>query len=358
MNTQRKKIVKLNLVTVSILFIAVGMAVYFTLILPKPVLGSLSWPLAKPVVPVLNDWNIDSPLPGYNVIYCPSPPKGDCRGTADNDWIVGTNNNDRIYAGSGDDFVWGKAGDDKIYLGSGDDVGIGGEGNDEISGGAGNDILIGGNLIVSEGTGSLTGVVIALDWAESFSGNDRLNGEQGNDNLQGQDGNDVIYGKKGNDLLIAGSGNDYDVSGGDGDDFIDGGPGDDRVDGRSGSDTVLGGEGNDAVYDYGSIFEGNCVNGGPGYDTYVKAEGVGNNLIISGEDGAKAVYSGNGSDILNIFNGAADSDVSARLGNDTVYRDIGLDVKIRGAEVILDGPAPIEFTSCPAEGIEEEIMTL
>lgn len=357
MNVQ-KDITKLNFITVSILFIMVGMVIYFTLILPKPVLSNPSWPLSKPVVPVLGDWEVDSPLPGYNVIYCFPPAKGDCRGTAGNDWIVGTDSNDRIYAGSGADFVWGKGGNDKIYLGGGDDVGIGGEGDDEISGGLGNDILIGGNLMVSEGAGSLSGVIIALDWAESFSGNDRLNGEQGDDNLQGQDGNDVIYGKEGHDLIIAGSGDDRDVSGGEGNDFIDGGPGNDRVDGRSGSDTVLGGDGVDAVYDYSSIFEGNCVNGGPGYDTYVKAEGMGDNLIISGQDGAKAVYSGNGNDVLDVLNGAADSDVSARLGNDIVYRDIGLDVKIRGAETILDGPAPIEFTSCPAEGIEEEIILM
>jgi Ca2+-binding RTX toxin-like protein len=69
------------------------------------------------------------------------PPKG----TAGDDYILGTTDPDRIAGKAGNDRIFGGAGDDTLYGGNGDDIIRGGQGNDIIYGGQGNDKLYGGD---------------------------------------------------------------------------------------------------------------------------------------------------------------------------------------------------------------------
>lgn len=81
-----------------------------------------------------------------------------CKGTSEDDFIIGSNKKDVIDGKSGNDFADGRKGDDRIsggddsdeYLigglfgGKGDDLIEGGDGNDDLYGDAGEDVLTGG----------------------------------------------------------------------------------------------------------------------------------------------------------------------------------------------------------------------
>jgi Ca2+-binding RTX toxin-like protein len=79
-------------------------------------------------------------------------------GTAGNDYLLGTINNDLIIGRGGDDYIRALAGDDLLHGGDGDDVVRGGGGNDEIYPGEGPDIVLAGagnDKIYARDTGSL-----------------------------------------------------------------------------------------------------------------------------------------------------------------------------------------------------------
>ena len=65
-------------------------------------------------------------------------------GTDDNDELYGTTNADFIYGKAGDDYIEGLSNNDSLYGGIGNDSITGGAGNDTLDGGAGNDTLTGG----------------------------------------------------------------------------------------------------------------------------------------------------------------------------------------------------------------------
>jgi len=83
----------------------------------------------------------------------PPPPPEDCTGTAGDDILIGTEEDDVCNGGAGDDTIRtlggddtarGGGGDDLLALGAGNDSGNGGPGADVVRGGAGNDNLNGG----------------------------------------------------------------------------------------------------------------------------------------------------------------------------------------------------------------------
>ena len=112
-------------------------------------------------------------------------------------FIIGKENDEVIYGGSGNDVLYGQAGEDFLIGNACSDTLYGGDGADYLSGGAGNDFLYGGN------------------------GNDELQGNEGNDYLAGQYGNNTLNGGKGDDQLVGGSGNDtFRYANGDGNDTI------------------------------------------------------------------------------------------------------------------------------------------
>lgn len=91
----------------------------------------------------------------HTVIKCPYLPEGmkkvpecagkavTCMGTGGHDLILGSEDDDVIFAGHGNDSVHGDAGDDVICGGKGNDALFGARGDDEIHGGPGDDWLFG-----------------------------------------------------------------------------------------------------------------------------------------------------------------------------------------------------------------------
>lgn len=119
--------------------------------------------------------------------------------------ITGTLGDDFLQGSDGDDRFSGNDGDDFISAGKGNDFLLGNWGDDYISGWDGNDFIL-GNL----GDDSLAGE----------EGNDSLFGGKNNDFLQGGGGNDFLNGGDNNDILYGGTANDTLVGGLDGDRFL------------------------------------------------------------------------------------------------------------------------------------------
>ncbi len=92
-------------------------------------------------------------------------------GTDEGEIITGTNNDETIYAHSGNDKIYTYNGDDTIYAG---------DGNDTI------DVGNGDNTVYAD------------------DGNDTVYGNNGNDIVYGGDGNDTIYAHYGNDTISGG----------------------------------------------------------------------------------------------------------------------------------------------------------
>jgi Ca2+-binding RTX toxin-like protein len=105
-------------------------------------------------------------------------------GSATDDTLEGTPEQDVIAAGAGDDTVTGLGGNDFICGGEGVDVVDGGDGDDRITGDGG------------------------IDRIRGRGGNDILFGGDGVDDLRGDDGIDSLIGGAGNDKLRGGEGAD------------------------------------------------------------------------------------------------------------------------------------------------------
>lgn len=165
------------------------------------------------------------------------------QGTLGNDFLDGTEENDKIY---------GLAGDDTIYSYQGNDLVFGDDGNDKLIDSYGDDTLNGGK------------------------GNDRLEDGYGNDTLNGDDGNDTIVGyfDNGDDTLDGGNGDDT-LDGGNGNDTINGDNNNDRLEGGYGSDFLNGGSGNDFLFGFKTLDNTSLkddidtLTGGTGKDTFV-----------------------------------------------------------------------------------------
>lgn len=181
------------------------------------------------------------------VVYGQKAPQLNFEGSADDDILIG-NEEDNVMKGyAGEDILIGRKGNDNLQGGTDDDVLIGGSGNDLLNGGGGIDVMTGkrGNdtylvdrlsdqVVELPGQGNdtvkstssyrlgenieklvLTGGkkrnATGNSGANTISGNrvaNVLSGLEGNDKLYGGKGNDRLYGGAGRDTLTAGSGAD------------------------------------------------------------------------------------------------------------------------------------------------------
>lgn len=159
----------------------------------------------------------------------PQPTFNDLVGTAEQDFISGTEAEDNIDGLAGDDLIFGGDGEDRLEGWSGKDSLFGDRGDDIIDGGEDDDLIFGGDgddlLFGSQGNNTILG----------NSGKDILVGGGDLDYLLGGAGDDLLLGDRGNDTLNGGDGNDL-LWGGDGDDLIDGGAGEDTLSGSEGAD--------------------------------------------------------------------------------------------------------------------------
>ena len=169
-----------------------------------------------------------------------SAENGDIVGTDGDDEIVGTAENDVIFAaklydtvsgGDGDDYIYGEGGNDDLHGDAGNDTIEGGDGFDFLAGGEGNDVLDGG---------------LVKDSLEGGLGDDSILGGQNADSIDGGFGNDTLLGGLGKDTIFGQAGVDI-ISGGNSDDWIDGGDDADRILGENGDDKIYGGNGADYV---------------------------------------------------------------------------------------------------------------
>jgi len=101
-----------------------------------------------------------------------------------------------------EDFYLGSDQNDSIFGLSGDDYIQGGGGSDYIDGGEGADIIYGDLNGIVAGTDNLNDTIFGGE------GNDFLFGGAGNDSLNGGNGNDLLSGESGGDILTGGAGSD------------------------------------------------------------------------------------------------------------------------------------------------------
>lgn len=243
-------------------------------------------------------------------------------GESDDDQIHGGENDDTLLGGAGADTLHGESGDDDIRGHSSDDLIVGGQGNDTLNGGSGTDRLIeSGNVdftltdvsLVGAGTDTLTDIEFAelsggnsanvID-ASGYSGDLILRGLAGSDTLIAGSGNDILIGYSGRDSLVGNGGNDT-LLGSAGSDTLDGGSGNDRLRGQGGSrDLLNGGTGDDEL------------EGGAGHDS------------LNGDDGQDTLSGDSGNDLLN--GGAGDDSLLGGIGSDTLNGEDGDDTLIGG----------------------------
>lgn len=171
--------------------------------------------------------------------------------------LIGTEGDDRLFAGADDDSLYGLGGVDLLRGLEGDDWLEGGDGDDNLYGGAGADTLAGGagidtlnygdsaagvsvNLSTGVNHGGAAEGDVLLDRFEIVRGSlfgDTLVGDADGNALRGLAGDDALRGLAGADIL----------NGGDGADLLDGGDGDDVLRGGRGGDSLVGGAGRDLV---------------------------------------------------------------------------------------------------------------
>ena len=249
-------------------------------------------------------------------------------GTAGNDQLLGTLDDDVINGQSGSDTIGGYGGNDVINGGAGDDNLSGNAGNDVIDGGAGNDYLSGGDgddvILFGKGDGQdyLTydrdtradrkdvlqfkegvsadeiglkrdGNALVLSIADTtdkvtvsyfFEGDNPRNAYNPLQQvrfadgsawsaadivaryLAGTAGNDQLLGTLDDDVINGQSGSDT-IGGYGGNDVINGGAGDDNLSGNAGNDVIDGGAGND------------YLSGGDGDDVILFGKGDGQDYL-------------------------------------------------------------------------------
>nr|WP_239059804.1 M10 family metallopeptidase [Ruegeria sp. PrR005] len=246
--------------------------------------------------------------------------------------------------GMGNDFVTGSDGDNRLNGGAGNDHLYGGDGNDTLDGGGGFDVAIfscpstaykiqrnGDGYLLSAGAEQdLVRGVEQFDFADRSLTTEQigavadsgggLTGTEYDDVLTGTTCNDLLYGFEGNDRLLGAGGADTldggigadTLNGGDGDDVIIGGPGEgdlrDVIYAGEGNDSIDAGAGNDLVYGQGG---NDTIAGGFGVDE------------IQGQDGDDVITGSAFSDL--VFGGAGDDFVNGGFGHDRINGGTGAD---------------------------------
>ncbi|WP_169142335.1 calcium-binding protein [Aromatoleum toluolicum] len=238
------------------------------------------------------------------------------QGSADSDWLWGTEGQDVLLGGAGDDQLLGNGGNDVLDGGTGNDHLDGGAGSDTyvLAAGGGSDTIVDTyaywmeqNRIVTAPTVDPSKVILVrepggYDQYGQWTGDQyvlRLLGSH--DELrfapgtiqeiqfgdgtvwdqfaidqavwqtqlqQGTSGNDWLWGTEGQDVLLGGAGDD-ELQGSGGNDVLDGGAGNDKLDGGAGADTYVlaAGGGADTIVDaYASWMEQNRIVTAPDVD--------------------------------------------------------------------------------------------
>ena len=172
--------------------------------------------------------------------------------------------------GALDDIIEGGAGADRVFAGSGNDrfMATVGDGNDRYDGGGGIDTYdlsqtsadSNVNLARGRSSSSETGsdILVSIENVVGSLGNNRIVGNGAANVLDGMGGNDNISGGGGVDTLFGGAGIDT-LSGGAGNDILIGGAGNDIMNGNAGLDTFVfaDGFGNDTIRG----FDANVIGG-------------------------------------------------------------------------------------------------
>lgn len=208
---------------------------------------------------------------------------GGGKGKIKNLELIGTGDDDFLFAGAGNDLLQGLGGNDRLFGLEGDDTLKGGAGHDDLEGGLGDDLLEGG-----DGNDFLTGNL----GADTLDGGESLHDIAAFDNLGGAGGNDlgieltggdtagrydaqyaIAPGNEESDILL----NIEEVWGSNFDDVMSGSQIDsfsDRFFGLQGFDTLDGGAGDDLLF--GGL-DNDVLTGGTGADTFVflrRADGI------------------------------------------------------------------------------------
>lgn len=255
---------------------------------------------------------------------------GDWNPTTDKVTINGTAGNDSLIGSIQDDTLNGLAGNDMLDGGAGADIMNGGPGNDTYivdnvgdtvneAAGQGIDLVrasisyvLGANVenLTLTGSGAINGT--------GNGGANTITGNSGNNELFGLGGSDALYGGTGNDTLNGGAGNDI-LDGGAGADTMVGGTGDDTYFVDNVGDKVIeaAGEGIDHVvasvaFKLGPNIEKLTLIG----TSAVDATGDSGDNVIVGNDGANRINGGPGKDTL-----------TGKLGADTFVFDAAVKPK-------------------------------
>ncbi len=229
--------------------------------------------------------------------------------------LTGSSFNDVLTGDAGNNVLEGGAGDDVLNGGDGDDVLIAGPGDDVFDGGSGFDTLTFANAAygVDVRASSLGDTGQGYDWIRSVEQiigsdfNDWIVGnESSNDIFHGGGGDDFLYGGDGDDFLYGGDGNDW-ISGGTGTDWIDGGDGDDDIVAQGiGVKTIIGGKGDDLI-SLSTTHTTLKFAAGDGHDTVYGFSSSSDFIEVTGFDSFTLVQEGN--DLRIVF----DSDNSILL---------------------------------------------
>lgn len=187
-----------------------------------------------------------------------------------------------VEGGSGDDFLLGTEAIDDIFAGDGNNTVFSRGGNDRVTSGSGRD-----RIYTAAGN----------DFISSGGGDDTISSGSGNDTIDAGDGNDHITAGNGNDIIFAGNGNDWIVSG-NGDNIINAGLGQDRVYAGRNIDTFVlnAGDGEVRIIGYQSR------------DRFSLGSGLTQESITISRQGQNTLLS-SGSDVLAILQGVRTSEV-------------------------------------------------
>jgi Ca2+-binding RTX toxin-like protein len=223
--------------------------------------------------------------------------------------VRGSNFDDTIIGDGLDNILNGLDGHDRIEGGGGNDTLRGSVGNDTLIGGAGADELNGGSGIDEVSYADAPGVI-----ALSLITGGTLGHALGDtfisiENVRGSNNNDTIIGNGANNIL----------NGLDGDDRLDGGNGDDILRGSVGLDTLIGGAGNDTL------------NGGSGADVFVFANGFGNDVVESFQNGQDRFDFS-----LHSATSLAQLTVTNTAGNAVIADGSGNSITVLGAAGLID----------------------
>lgn len=233
--------------------------------------------------------------------------------TAGNDSLTSGADADAIDGGEGLDTIFGNGSNDSLTGGPGDDLLAGGTGDDSLDGGDDNDALYG------QGDN---------DTLLGGGGDDRLFGNPGSDMLNGGTGDDALRGHPGGDMLIGGDGTDSGFGGAD-DDTMMGDAGADVLNGNSGIDSIEGGAGNDTLRGQG------------GSDSLFGGAGADNLLGMQGAD--------------ELFGGAGNDTLTGGVGDDTLTGGDDVDTFVfangQGDNLIADFDAVLEAISLIVAGV-------